>query len=142
MENNINERLYSTFYRAGYLLKRKDAVGIPVSPAQLRLLHRISLCESISQRDLLDMIQVRPASLSNMIAKLETSGHLQRTRDLVDKRNMHICITAQGKELVEKFYFKQKDIAEQAFDCLTNEEKEKLQELLGKLVENWRPQEE
>ena len=90
---------------------------------------------------MLEFIQIRPASLSEMLSKMEKGGYITRARDEKDKRNVVISVTEKGKAANEKNYDKQKARAIRAFDVLTEEEKQQFHSTLRKLILAWEEKE-
>lgn len=91
--------------------------------------------EPVDQRELQEMMRVRPASASELLAKLEEKGWITRERDAEDRRRARVTLTEAGAEKAGKT-----DVApqEDLFAGLTPEEQETLRGLLLKLLESWK----
>lgn len=91
--------------------------------------------EPVDQRELQEMMRVRPASASELLAKLEEKGWITRERDAEDRRRARVTLTEAGAEKAGKT-----DVAPQKdlFAGLTPEEQETLRGLLLKLLGSWK----
>src|SRR5690554_5193273 len=69
--------------------------------SQRRVLYIIRKYGTISQRDLLGKLDIRPSSLSEILSKLEGQGYIQKTRSEADKRNFDVSITPEGLEALD-----------------------------------------
>lgn len=56
-----------------------------------RLMEAIARYEGTSARELTELLDVRPSSLSEMLSRLESQGDILRRRDEKDARISHIC---------------------------------------------------
>lgn len=56
----------------------------------------------VSVKDLSEMLQLDPGTLSPLIKRLESAGLLRRERDARDERALAISLTAEGKALRAK----------------------------------------
>lgn len=103
---------------------------------QGRIMHILSGKESISQKELQEQLGIQPGSMSEILAKMEVKGLIQRQKDEDDKRKTNVCITEAGKLHVQE-YRKNKG-KQDKFAALNEEQKEQLKELLSILLESWK----
>lgn len=103
-----------------------------LSPGQERLLRVLNRHSGKSQKELAEMIRVRPSSLSEVLKKLEEKSLLIKKQDENDRRFNAYFLTSEGKELAEQLILQRKNKGAEFFDVLTLEE----QENLGKILEN------
>lgn len=105
------------------------------SRGQTKILKILAVRNEMTQRELQNDLKVRPASLSEILAKLEAHKMVVRSRDVGDKRKRTVRITETGRAAV-RF---QSDAEENVnlFDVLTEEEEVTLKRLLEKLVRHW-----
>jgi len=102
---------------------------------QDKILRILAEEESISQRKLQEILDIKPGSISEILTKLETKGFLIREKSEADKRAVMIRITDAGKAASAA---KEKpNTSEAVFDCLDEEEKNTLRQLLKKLLNAW-----
>lgn len=88
----------------------------------------------ISQKELAEILGVRPASVSELVTKLERKGLVRREKDEQDRRSMRLTLTEAGQQHVSR---SEVDPAA-PFQTLTPEEQKTLAELLNKLLQDWR----
>lgn len=88
---------------------------------------------NITQKELADQLGVIPASLSEVLRKLERKGFVVRSRDENDHRIVRVKLTPEGEQELNG--------AEQAsddpFQPLSQEEQDMLAQLLSKLLAGW-----
>lgn len=137
LEFSTSERLYTLFYRCAHLMRQGQKCELGISPGQLRLLARINSMENPTQQKILENVSMRPASLSEMLTKLEKAGYIVRVRQEKDKRNVKILMTELGTKTVNENYEKQREMAISDFSVLSDEERQTLFEILRKLVNYW-----
>ena len=143
MDSNLNEnkdvsqKLYTLFRRCSHGLIRGHQHGRDIHPSQLRTLMLISKNESITQRELLDSMGIRAASLSQLLGKLDNKGLITREKDSLDKRSVIISITDLGEAVLKERISDQEAKAKKLFSSLSENEQLQLSELLEKLVTSW-----
>ncbi|WP_051261092.1 MarR family winged helix-turn-helix transcriptional regulator [Desulfovibrio inopinatus] len=99
--------------------------------AQGRVLSIIREQGPINQGDLLEMLDVRSSSLSEVLAKLERHGFISRERDETDKRRFIISATPQAAIPGQT----EDDVTPASlFNGLDDEERRQLGAILEKLV--------
>ncbi len=71
--------------------------------------------------------------MTYVIDKLEQRGLLNRNACPGDRRAIHVTLTRDGEELMEKIMPDHEDLIASMFDSLTADEEEELVRLLGKI---------
>ena len=71
-------------------------------PAAGRLLECVAANSNVSSRELCEMLDVRPSSLSEMLARAEGEGWVTRTVDEDDRRILRIALSDKGQEIVAR----------------------------------------
>ena len=132
-----SELLFSLFMRSSHLIGRGHHHRGGWHHGQGQILSILSKHESLSQKNLLEIAQVRSASLSELLSKLETNGYITRGKDEQDKRSTKITITEIGKTTADEHMKRKKESAEALFTSLTEEEQITLSNLLLKLFNTW-----
>lgn len=106
--------------------------------AQWKILSILREEESISQRALQERLGIQPGSMSEIAAKLEGRGLLERVRDAADRRKIRLCLTDQGRQWLDRqdgdHILRRRA---ELFSALTPEERRTLEALLEKLGEDW-----
>ena len=107
----------------------------PRNQGRGRMLGVLSDCGAMSQIQLAQRLDIRPQSLSELLAKAEAEGFVERRQSDEDKRQTIVSITEAGKSRVALFRDAHRKRAEEFCSPLTNEEKQTLLALLSKLIE-------
>ena len=97
---------------------------------QGRVLALLKLQPEISQKDLLYLLDMKPQSLGELLAKLEHKGFIIRNPSETDRRVMQIRLTEAGAKAAEKPYD-----SEDIFQCLSEEEQAVLCGYLDRIIE-------
>jgi DNA-binding MarR family transcriptional regulator len=146
---NAQESLDMLFYTATRLLARKSMQQryesvyygrhFSGSPGQRRILALLRLKSPVSQKELLEVCGIRPASLSELLNKMENAGYITRTKDETDKRSVQVSLTEAGRKAADEWENESSNDSSGSFDCLTQEEREQLSAILKKLISDWNP---
>lgn len=105
--------------------------------SQKRVLIILNKTESITQRELTERLGIQPGSASEVIAKLESAGLIERTPSVSDRRTADIRLTDTGKARAEEAAEQRKKRHIEMFSCLSDGEKETLLALMEKLYSDW-----
>lgn len=91
----------------------------------------------ITQRKLTEYLGICSASASEVISKLEHAGLVRRSPNPSDGRTVDLSLTEEGQR--QSMAARQQRIQRhrEMFACLSEEEKQQLQNLLGKLNQDW-----
>ena len=87
----------------------------------------------VTQKELAQALGVIPASLSEVLMKLERKGLVERKKDENDRRLVRVRLTEEGKKNLEQ----PDETLSDPFQTLTQEEQETLKQLLSKLLADW-----
>lgn len=91
---------------------------------------------TITQKDLVSRLDMRPQSASEMIRKLEKKEYITREKSEEDKRVMNIHLTVRGKIAAQQ----SDDFQPVVLEALTLEEKEQFDHIMTKLINEIEPQ--
>jgi DNA-binding MarR family transcriptional regulator len=138
-ENNAaagvsSENLAVLFHRAVNFMVRAHHHHGHAEHAQMRVLALLRDRNSMSQRELQEMLNVRSASLSEILGKLEHRGFIGRRHDERDKRNFIVTVTGRGSAVVAAGEDVRRKSDEALFASLSGEERQQLAELLDKII--------
>ena len=111
-----------------YLAHRAGAVS-----SRERVLKLLFERGEMAQADLVQLLDLRSASVSEQLGKLEAQGLVVRRRSEEDRRGVTIELTEAGRELAGSL----PEGAQGAFAALDESEREQLSALLKKLLSNW-----
>lgn len=89
----------------------------------------------MTQRQIQERLGTRPGSVSELISKLESKCLLQRQRSEADRRQVLLTLTAKGREMSQRHTAYP---ATGLYTALTEEERETLERLLSRLLEDWK----
>ncbi|WP_175412976.1 MarR family transcriptional regulator [Clostridium sp. AWRP] len=100
---------------------------------QSRMLTIVAENEGITQRQLAEIMDVRPASMTVMIGKMELFGLIERKQDAKDQRVMHIYITDSGRKAEEESRISTQQLVGSLFQSLSDEEVKQMLMITEKL---------
>lgn len=134
----ISEKLYSLLLRCSHALSRGHHHHHGgMHPSQWRLLFILSKTDEIAQRELVEVLQVRPGSLSELLNKLESKGLIIREKKPDNKRHINVRITELGRTAIKDNELIQRQTAQDLFSSLSMDEQHDLVQILEKLVNLW-----
>lgn len=101
--------------------------------SQRRILILLREHDGITQREMTEKLNIKPASASEVLSKLISKGYITRVPSSIDKRTMIISLTEKGKSFAEEaFEYRSLRIVEM-LSGLDDNEKVKLLALLEKI---------
>ena len=119
--------------RCGHLLYHKFSLNF----SQNRILLTLHREGPMTQKALMCKMQIQPGSLSEVLAKVEGAGLVERRRCEDDRRNFEIRLTEEGVKQAEAFERDRQEMAQLLFATLDDGEKQQLMNLMTKLHEHW-----
>lgn len=121
--------LTSKLMKCGQILMHKTGK----KHGQENILEILFQYESISQKQLQEILGVEAGSLSEILSKIEQRQYIKRYKDEKDKRKSIISLTEKGKLKIQN----KKTNDEDMFDMLTKEEKVYFEKMLDKILISW-----
>lgn len=100
---------------------------------QERFLATIAQQPGITQKELAEVLGIQPASVSELLMKLERRGLVLREKDEQDRRSIKVQLTKEG----QKHFSEPDEEMTDPFQALSPEEQEQLSTLLEKLLADW-----
>ena len=91
----------------------------------------------MSQQELGAFFELKPGSLSEILAKIENAGLIERTRNPEDRRQLSIRLTQKGADEAAREQEARNRFRRNAFTCLSAEEQEQFAEMLEKIRTHW-----
>ncbi len=119
--------------RCNHLLYHKFSLNF----SQNRILSLLNREGPMTQKALMCRMQIQPGSMSEVIAKVEGAGLVERRRCEDDRRNFEIRLTEEGVKQAEAFERDRQDMAHLLFEPISQPEKEQLMDILTKLYDHW-----
>ena len=112
------------------LLKEKN-----IHPRQMPLIIHLSKKEGCTQKELADMMQIKPSTLNVMIGRMEKNGYIEKKQDEKDSRKSRIYFTEKGKNISDECYQRFLMIQKTLQEYFTKEEQNELERLLNKFCD-------
>ena len=138
------DRSHSATYLAGQLAKgfarslQKRATVLGFSPGQFPVLLELWQEDGLTQKQLLDKLEVEQATLANTLARMERDGLIQRTPHPNDRRAQIITLTSLGRELEVQAVEAASEADAALFSGFRRFERELMIEYMRMIVENAR----
>jgi DNA-binding MarR family transcriptional regulator len=95
------DRLHSAAIHLLRRVRREDAI-MAEAPARLSALSVLVFGGPMSLGDLAAAEQVKPPTMSRVVAGLERNGLVQRFADFSDARRVRLCATVKGVKLMKR----------------------------------------
>jgi DNA-binding MarR family transcriptional regulator len=121
--------------------KKMYHARLPYVPyrGQNRVLNIIAKHDGLNQKELAELLDIRSASMSELLNKLERSNLITREKDELDKRVTRVFLSTAGRELVDDSQ-DQGNFAEMLFEGLSDKEKCIFHTILKKLCATFEAQ--
>lgn len=100
-----------------------------------RLLYVISNNNGASSRELAEIVDIRPSSLTEMLGKLELEGLIEKFRDEHDSRIVHVALTESGTALMHSEAEVRRQYHTQIAEVLSREEQSQFCEYCKRLID-------
>ena len=108
----------------------------PFPPAVGRLLECAAANSNVSSRELCEALDVRPSSLSEMLARAESEGWITRAVDEEDRRVQRIDLSPKGKSFVAEMEAAREKDYQRKTACFSEEEKAQFCALCNRLSDH------
>ena len=126
------DNLYSLMRACGHHLYVRSGR----SAGQGRILAILLERSSMTQKELQDILRIKPGSMSEILAKMEEKGLIRRQKDTEDRRKSVLELTEYGRD--EALLQERQGDGSPTFGALSEEEQEELKKMLWKLLESWK----
>lgn len=100
---------------------------------QGKLMNYLLVMDGATQKDLAKEMRMRPASLADVVRQAEHNGFVTLAATEEDARVQGVFMTEEGRAIAEKRAAANNRVADEIFADFTDEEREQLEGLLGKL---------
>jgi DNA-binding MarR family transcriptional regulator len=114
----------------------KDARVEEINPAQGRILTALWLKDGISITELAHETMLHKSTLTKMLDNLEKSGHIRRVQSSKDRRVTYIRLTEKDRKLKDMYLTASGELEEIIYSGFTEGEKNQLDELLNRVLDN------
>lgn len=130
--------LYHQLMHVSHLLRHGHGEPeLKVAPGQKRVLTTLRSKGPTTQQELLKVLGISPATLSELLSKLEEKKLIARARSAKDRRVSVIELTESGVQKADKIAETDTRIAEEMFGSLGEDRQQQLSELLESMLESW-----
>jgi len=96
--------------------------------------------EGVPQNELSRAMHIRPASVTNMLQRMERDGWITRERDSNDQRVVRVFLTPKAKALRSEARTVFRDVENELGSIFSDAERETLTRLLTKLHDHFAPE--
>ncbi len=114
------------------------AVKLGFSPGQFPILIELWEEEGLTQRQLLDRVDVEQATIANTLARMERDGLIERRVHPTDKRAQQIFLTDKARDMREDALAAAEEAEQAVFKGFRRFEKELLKEYIRWAIANAR----
>lgn len=101
-----------------------------------RLLNLLSERDGLTNAEIVELLDIRPSSVSLQVKGLEEAGYVERRASAADKRVSLIYLTPQGRQLIARGDSEIDTLSETILAGLSDSEQATLQALLTKILKN------
>ncbi len=115
-------------------MKRRERPEGGSSRGMMRLLAVLSKNPGISPKELAEHLEIRPASLSERIRKLEEEGIIRRDTDEEDLRRIKVTIMPRGEAILKETRAMREEDRKLITEVLSEEEQKMFCKISQKLV--------
>ena len=138
------DRSHSATYLAGQLARgfarslQRRATALGFSPGQFPVLLELWQEDGLTQKQLLDRLEVEQATLANTLARMERDGLVRRVPHPRDRRAQIILLTDLGRDLEPRAVVAATEADAVLFDGFRQFERELMMEYMRMVIENAR----
>ena len=104
--------------------------------SQFQVLYFTNKAQSLTQKELLEVMQIEPATLTVIIDGLVKKGLLERTENIKDKRSKLLRLTQQGEQLRKRIPSLHEIIERRMFQSISENEKKQAIKLINQIIHN------
>lgn len=115
-------RLVSQTMRLYFAQNYRVLEKLQIHPGQASVLFELHRRDGLYQRELCDILCVRPSTVTVMIRRMEKSGLLRRQADRKDQRMVRIFLTEKGEAAVRRLAEAARELEETCFAGFSREE--------------------
>lgn len=103
---------------------------------QPQVLFKLGEHEGLAQSELAEKLELTPATLTNLLTRMERGGLIERRTDVVDSRCSRIFLTGDGRIKLAQAIEQTERMDETAFAGFSAEEQERLNQYLERIHKN------
>jgi len=129
MDNNINKTengrpdvIFAVMKLMRSMRRRPPKPCEGFHPGMGRPLEVLAENDNVTSRELAELLDIRPSSLTELLTRLESEGLVTRTPDENDRRVTRVSLTDKAKELAAKMKAEHEQRKARTSACFTDEE--------------------
>lgn len=107
-----------------------------ISSGQPKVLDYLSSFDGCVQKDLANACEIEPATVTNLLAKMESQGLIKRKAPDGNRRSLNVFLTEEGKTANEKVSKVFEELENISFNGFSEEEKDLFISMLSKVYKN------
>lgn len=109
-----------------------------LAPAQFMTLLELWAADGLTQRELVERLDVEQATMANTLARMARDGLVVRRPHPADGRAQQVWLTAEARDLEGPATAAARSVNQAALEGLSDEERRQLLRLLGRAIEGLR----
>ncbi len=121
------------------LLKNKFD-HLSVHPGQVPILMLLWKNSGMTQRQIAEKLDVRPATIAVMLRRMEKTDLIYRTQDKNDRRSQRVFLTQRGKSIIDEIQKALEVVDEKAIEGFSSNELEVFNQFLDRILNNLKKQ--
>lgn len=114
----------------------KIAQALDLSIGQPNVLVYLNKKGAATQRDICNFMQVRPATMTDVLQRMEKAELVIRRRGDKDQRKVYVSLTPKGKKKSMEFLKQEVSLEKEIFHGFTNQEKLDFLQYFAKITQN------
>lgn len=136
MEKGKLDQLLAKISRLHSRVSFTEFSKIGITQGEPRILHYLNSHEGCIQRELCENCHLEPASVTNILAKMEHDGLVNRRYEPDSRRNLQVFLTPKGRESIQYVDQVQQLLEEECFSGFTCGEKEQVGLFMKRICSN------
>lgn len=142
MKDSLSEKLLQQIYNFTNITHRQyhqqnsTDNDLSIDRGQGHLLGILLTHDGLTQKELSSQLQIRAASLGELVDKLERSGYVERRVNEKDKRVSNVYLKEEGRKLVEEIVKSRNLAVDNIFSAISEGEKNQLAYIMGKILDS------
>lgn len=117
-------------------LVNTQAGALGLSPGQPKILEFLAQYGEHEQKAIAEYCEIEPATVGSILLRMESSGLVIRRNHPDNRRSLYVSLTQEGEQMAQQVQRIFTAAEDQVTADLTGAERELLQQLLGKCMQN------
>lgn len=130
---NQDKDLITAIARLSRMMRRHPVEKDSLGRMSFHVLRAVHEKDGIRATELAELLEVRPASVTEALNRLERDGYVTREKDAADSRAKRVFVTEKARAQFEERTRGQQEENDRLLACLTEEEADTFLAICGKL---------